>query len=594
MSRTADRYLKKEMAQTNLKPSNKYFAAAYIRLSTDSDYTGSDSVQNQRKLAGDFMKKETKIETVVEYIDDGRTGTNFARPAFERMMADVRLGKINCIIAKDLSRFGREYLEAGNYIEKVFPFLGVRFISINDGYDSADPFCNKELLTVSLKNLMHEMYAKDISKKISSTYQMKQENGMFYRTVMIPYGYKMNEENNNYIPDKDTFDIVKEIFRKYENGVSKYRICRELQEQGIMTPKQYVKTGRVYREPSDAIKAWHISTIERILKNPVYVGTVIRHKTEKHFWSGEKNVLVPESEWTRIENNHEAVICSEQFFKVQELLRKSKDVSKDDRLIENHFQHPNPHASRAIRDKNEISPEKCFKKNVFSGKLFCWDCKNNMIRTVGYHMIDGKKYRHKVFKCAAHRNMGNMCDSKFIEEEKLCEILYETVRKQLNLLKSIKKIVESDVKLSFENNLNKIEKEKIRLANSKALLEQEYIACYDSYQSDNNRINEFRKVREKYLVKMQYIQEAKAALEKRNSDIEKCQKALIKLIKEWLSYDNYRQLTEDMVDTFIEKIELYAGKKVEITLRYQDGFALFENYLQEEGKKLGTKSGIIS
>lgn len=566
MSRTADRYLKKEMSKTVLKPLNKYFAAAYIRLSMDSDYTGSDSVQNQRKLAEEFIKKEAEIETVSEYIDDGRTGTNFARSAFERMMADVRLGKINCIIVKDLSRFGREYLEAGNYIEKVFPFLEVRFISINDGYDSGEPFCNKELLTISLKNLMHEMYAKDISKKVSSTYKMKQEKGMFYRTAKISYGYKMNEEYNNYIPDKETSDIVKWIFDQYKNGVSKYRICRKLQEREVMTPQQYVKTGRVYREPADKIKVWYISTIEKILENPVYIGTVIRHKTEQRFWDGTKNLQVSEDEWVKIENNHEAIICPEQFYTVQELLMKSKGMRKED------------------CNKNEISQEKCFEKNVFLGKLFCGDCKSNMVRTVSYHMIDGKKCRYKIFKCATHRNIGSICDSKCIEERKLCEILYEAVRKQLNLLKNIKKIVESNVRISFEHNLNMIEKEKIRLENSRVLLEQEYMACYDSYQSDDSKVNKFLKVREKYLTEMQYIQDAKAALEKKYSSINKCQKALIKVVKEWLSYDNCKQLTEDMVDIFIERIELYADKKLEITLRYQDCFALFENYLQEEGK----------
>lgn len=134
-----------------------------------------------------------------EYVDDGKTGTDFSRQAFSRMIADLKAGMINCVVVKDLSRFGREYIEAGNYIEKVFPFLGVRFISIVDRYDSADENCSRELLLISLRNLMHEMYAKDISRKVGSTFRMKQEKRIFYRSSTIPYGYQMNESGTNYV-----------------------------------------------------------------------------------------------------------------------------------------------------------------------------------------------------------------------------------------------------------------------------------------------------------------------------------------------------------------------------------------------------------
>ena len=179
MARTADRYLKYQAAGG--KGKKIWRAGNYLRLSVDSDYTGSDSLDNQRRLAKEYVKAAPDIVIEREYIDDGRTGTNFERPAFVRMMADLRHAEIDCIIVKDLSRFGRECVEAGNYIEKVFPFLRVRFISIVDRFDSDDPECDRELLLISLKNLMHEMYAKDISKKVGSTFLMKQEKGIFYR-----------------------------------------------------------------------------------------------------------------------------------------------------------------------------------------------------------------------------------------------------------------------------------------------------------------------------------------------------------------------------------------------------------------------------
>ena len=160
MARTANRYLKAQPLAARSK--EIFLAGNYLRLSVDSDYTGSDSLENQRKLAKEYAEKNKDVSIVKEYIDDGKSGTSFDRPAFTRMIDDLKRKEINCVIVKDLSRFGREYIEAGNYIEKVFPFLGVRFISIVDRYDSCDAGCDKELLLISLKNLMHEMYARNI------------------------------------------------------------------------------------------------------------------------------------------------------------------------------------------------------------------------------------------------------------------------------------------------------------------------------------------------------------------------------------------------------------------------------------------------
>lgn len=163
MARTAKRYLKKSCRKINIRWT--YKVGSYLRISVYSDYTGSNSIKNQRKLVREYVDRFSDLVLVEEYVDDGNTGTNFDRPAFSRLIADLKQGVINCVIVKDLSRLGRDYIEAGNYIEKVFPFLGVRFISIVDGYDSLNPEHNRDIMLLPLKNLMHDMYAKDISKK---------------------------------------------------------------------------------------------------------------------------------------------------------------------------------------------------------------------------------------------------------------------------------------------------------------------------------------------------------------------------------------------------------------------------------------------
>ena len=434
MARTADRYLKKTV-KTEAAP-KIYDVGNYLRLSVDSDYTGSDSLQNQRKLAQEYVRECPDLNIVREYVDDGKTGTDFSRPAFTRMIADLKAGIINCVLVKDLSRFGREYIEAGNYIEKVFPFLGVRFISIVDRYDSAEANCSRELLLISLKNLMHEMYAKDISKKVGSTFRMKQEKGMFYRSATVPYGYKMNESGTNYIICEQTAPIVREIFKQCSQGISNYAISRWLYDNHVYTPQQYIWSGNVYKKPEEELKIWHCSTIKRILKNPVYIGRVVRHKSEQSFFVGKKASPVPEHEQIVIENNHEPIIEKPMFEIVQKILSQTKGKKTE-----------------STCERQSV----VFDRNVFQGKLFCGSCKANMVRVGAYRSVNGVKEQYRIFKCSTHRNHCDLCDTRWIAEDLLCDILYDTIRKHLSLIKGIKKQIEKDIRYSFEENLKQTE-----------------------------------------------------------------------------------------------------------------------------------------
>lgn len=238
----------------------------YLRLSFNSSYQDSDSIENQRRLLEEYLKKYDRVEFVLEYVDDGKSGTSFDRPAFLKMMEDIRQGLINCVMVKDLSRFGREYLETGAYLEKIFPAANVRFISVNDEYDSFDVDSGIELMTICLKNLMHELYAKDISKKVTSTYQMKQYYHQFYRSAILPYGYRMEPGENVYQIDEPAANIIKEIFRCYLNGMSRCAISSFLYEKRIATPKQYANSGKLWQEKEER-KRWSVSTIDRMLKN---------------------------------------------------------------------------------------------------------------------------------------------------------------------------------------------------------------------------------------------------------------------------------------------------------------------------------------
>jgi len=556
MARTADRYLKKAVpAKKILK---KYDVGNYLRLSVDSDYTGSDSLENQRRLAHEFVSRHPDLNIVREYVDNGKTGTDFSRPAFSRMMADLKAGLINCVIVKDLSRFGREYIEAGNYIEKVFPFLGVRFISIVDRYDSADENCDRELLLISLKNLMHEMYAKDISKKVGSTFRMKQEKGIFYRSATIPYGYQMNESGTNYVICKQTAPIVQEIFRQCSEGISNYTISRWLYQNHIQTPGQYFQSGSVYRKEADELKLWHYSTIKRMLENPVYIGNIIRHKSEQSFFSGKKVSLVPEQEQIVIENNHEPIIDRQMFEDVQRMLSQPKgrkcELSSGKQLVS-------------------------FDKNIFQGKLFCASCKANMVRVNKYRIINGKKEQYKTFQCSTHRNYNDLCDTRNIAENVLCDILYATIQKHLSFIKGIKKLVQKNVQYSFEEKLKQTESKKQKVINLKNCLEQEYMRTYSDYAEGCVSQAVFLQYKNVYHEKIELYKEQEKKCVKEEKGIKKCQTALQKLVSDWLCFQNAKKLTETMVEICIERIEIFADNRVEVKLKYQDCFNDCEKYI---------------
>ena len=252
----------------------KYQATAYIRLSyTDDRSSESDSVTNQRKLIENFIERNPDIQIVSEKIDDGYSGIIFDRPAFKEMMQDITDGKINCVIVKDLSRLGREYIETGRYLRRVFPTYGVRFIAITDNIDTAHEGSGDDL-TVSVKNIMNEAYCRDISIKTRTSLDIKRRNGDFVGAFPV-YGYMKSEENKNLlVPDPYASRVVRDIFRMRLDGTSALRIATVLNEMGILSPLAYKKNnGFPYAKHGYADKEdckWSATTIIRILQDETY------------------------------------------------------------------------------------------------------------------------------------------------------------------------------------------------------------------------------------------------------------------------------------------------------------------------------------
>ena len=358
----------------------KYQATAYIRLSyTDDRSSESDSVTNQRKLIENFIERNPDIQIVSEKIDDGYSGIIFDRPAFKEMMQDITDGKINCVIVKDLSRLGREYIETGRYLRRVFPTYGVRFIAITDNIDTAHEGSGDDL-TVSVKNIMNEAYCRDISIKTRTSLDIKRRNGDFVGAFPV-YGYMKSEENKNLlVPDPYASRVVRDIFRMRLDGTSALRIATVLNEMGILSPLAYKKNnGFPYAKHGYADKEdckWSATTIIRILQDETYIGTLVQGKQGSPHYKIKQMEQRPSSEWIRVPDTHEPLIAKQDFELVQRIRRLDTRTSpKRDTVY------------------------------LFSGVLICGCCGNRMTRKT--NRVKGKEYHYNNCLSEAYRPLEN-------------------------------------------------------------------------------------------------------------------------------------------------------------------------------------------
>ena len=345
MARTANRRIKSKEQLLNKESINSFQTAIYARISRDKKEKPSDSIENQIALCESFIQKSEDFSLAGIYKDIAKTGTDFERPDFENLMDEVRMGKVNCIVVKDLSRFGRNYTELGNFIEKIFPFLGVRFVAVNDNLDTFHMDDPNKSLEVILKNIVNETYATDISKKVSSSHQMRIKQGGFICGA-APYGYVARKDEDGIrrlYPDENTAPIVKEIFAAYLKGLSTLGISKLLLEKRVYIATDYRKFGKAVSDSEEAIRIWQPTTILQVLKNRAYTGTLIQGRNQKHLYEGKSRERLSEEHWTVTENAHEAIISMDTFEKVQEKIsekaapikrsRKENATAKDDTIF---------------------------------------------------------------------------------------------------------------------------------------------------------------------------------------------------------------------------------------------------------------------
>ncbi len=534
--------------------------AIYLRLSKEDDdlscssgaKSESNSISNQRKLIYDFMKSHPELELYDEYKDDGKSGSNFDRAEFQRMMKDIEAGKVNCVVVKDQSRFGRDYIDVGKYKEKIFPKLGVRFITINEGYDSLSATSSDDL-AFTINSFVYDFYIRDISTKIRTNLTAKKQNGE-YAGAFVAYGYvKDSNDKSKLVVDQFAADVVRDIFRWKIEGLSPQNIAVRLNELGIPSPAEYKKlSGSNYKTSfqTSSKAVWSHVSVRRILKNEIYLGVMIQGKRTTPNYKTKTVVTKAESEWLRVEGTHEAIISVRDFELVQELLRDDTHCRAGDVTVP-----------------------------VYAGRIYCGDCGAAAVRkTVSYA---GKRYVYYV--CNANKHDKTVCSRHSIREDILGQVIYQTVRHQIDLLLDVDKALRQFENLSWEKHKLKqldasieIQEEVVRKNNTLRL------GIYEDLRAGLLDRSEYESLKKELAER---IAEATAAIEKLNKEKREILDGVSKQqswIEQFRQYENVTELTRPMVIHLIERINIFEDSNIEIVFRHRNQIEEILRFISEQ------------
>ncbi len=543
-------------------PQRVYQVGGYVRLSVeDSGKPGADTIETQRELIQAYIEAQPDLQIYGLYCDNGRTGTNFDRPEFERMMEDVRTGKVNCIVVKDLSRFGRNYRETGNYLEHIFPLLGVRFIAVNDNFDTLTAERSQDGYIVPLKNIMNAVYSKDISRKTRPALATKQQNGEFIGT-WAAYGYRKCADDRHRIePDEETAPVVWDIFQWRLSGLSYQNIARRLNERGIPSPARYHYLKGEAKSERYANTLWSVYAVKKILTNEVYLGHMIQGRKRSGFSEGKKPYYVPESEWIIVRNTHEPLIDEDTFRTVQQIAEDANSAYQE-RL--------------GRHDGLGTIP------NILRGLVYCADCGRTMTR---YKNVTNKgTHLYYNYICRTHASNPLSCPKKNLHETELMKILWDTLRREIALADNLDKLVRqynrSAKAVSLENSLKR------EIAAVKQVLDRAellYDSLFQNYADKLMTEREYTEMKLKYRSDIEQAQERLEALEQWQKDARRQTTE-----NPWLAacgqYRQETELTEAMAHALIERVEVDAENHVSITLRYRDEYRALLQLLEVEGE----------
>lgn len=509
-----------------------YQTALYARLSAEREDTRErGTIQNQIQFIRHYVEQQEDMEIYDTYMDDEVSGTRFDRPAFERMMTDMRNGRIDCIVVKDLSRLGRDYIETGNLIERVFPMFRLRFVAINDQFDSAKGGAE---MIMTVTNIANALYAQDISKKIATAKENQMKQGI--PCGLVPYGYKVERDSNNekvMLPDEEPAGIVKRIFEEVAAGKSQTEVAETLNKKGIPTPYQYRMRNKPEKLAEKPHLRWNRDHIAVILKNEVYLGRYVSGKDRVCLYRHEQRHMADEEQWNVFENHHEPLV-SEQLFVT----------------------------ANARKEKREQG--KCGVDNFFRRKIFCGCC--------GSGMIIRPEKKHRYYICTRKRQYGkDSCNCLPIRMDVVYDTVFLAVKEQIKMLLDTDALLRQmnqsskakERMASFSEAMNKCQADLKKVAALKSGL-------YADYQQSLLSEKEYLQLNEEYSGRIekleQYADELAEAMEGyRHTPMRGTE------LKETIEkYRSKRKLSKEMVKELVEKVIVHEDKSMEIIFRYDD------------------------
>ncbi len=520
-----------------------YHAAVYVRLSKeDGDKEESDSIVNQKDLIRAFLADKPEICICGEFVDDGYSGADFNRPSFKRMVSQIEAGQIDCVVVKDLSRFGRNFVEAGRYIDQIFPAMGIRFIAVNDHYDSVNGRTSSDRILIPFKNLINDAFCRDISIKVRSQLEIKRKKGDFIGSFAV-YGYQKSPEDRHKLAVDDyAAGIVKDIFRWKLEGASQQRIADRLNERGILSPMEYKRfCGLSYQSgfQVNPKSRWTAVTVGRILRNEFYIGTLVQGKRTTPNHKVKKTIVKPSGEWVRVENSHPPIIDREDFLAVEKLLLQDTRVAPNEQEV-----------------------------YLLSGLVFCGDCGQNMVRNSVCR--NGKTY---VYYMCGNNRTNRACSSHRISDNLLEESVFLSLKQHIDNIADMGRILAYLETLPYHQaEVEKVDIQRVKRQEEAERYRRLKSSLYESLTEGLIDKAEYLEMKAIYDAKLQEVLAAEAKMKEEMEGLLKNHSANTFWIERFKQHQNLEKLTRHIAVTLIERIEVYEDCRIVIRFKYQDSY----------------------
>ncbi len=539
--------------------------AIYARLSVENSGKSEnvDVIANQIEICKSYIADRPYLSLVDTYIDNGHTGTVFDRPEFNRLMNDIKSGRIKCLVVRDLSRFGRDYIETGTYLERIFPQIGLRFIAIKENYDNFDTDGSNESLMIPLQNMINALYSKDISRKVSTALKAQMEQGTFQKRN-LPYGYRWNEEHTNMVIDEETASYVRLIFQRKIEGCSMPMILDELDRLGAPNTELRKRQNGTRTGDGCSCKGWHKSTVYGILTNPHYVGDTVLGRSMVAIYKGIKSHNVKDKdEWIVFPNTHEAIISREDFQKVQDIMNA---------------------ASEARQTKMQKSEEiRATLINLFDGKIFCADCGKRMY----FHRkkVDKRKDGgwYAFYECSTYVGRRyEHCTAHYIRQDRLERDVLAAIQLQVKAALDYDKLLDKLRGSEGEKNIRDKQNALITSLNLKLSgVSKKRTRLYEDFAEGILDEEEYTFAKKSYDEQFADLSRRLDEAVQRRSKFNEAMSVDNKWITLMKSVSTATQLSQELVDESVELVKIHEDGAVELVMKYGDIYALTIQSIKE-------------